>query len=89
MLHFFIFYIFSLIKNILWIDDLRVACLNDGKGKNMKGESLFLNLYDYWMRIHAEYKSLFEWYNPKIAILEKKSRKKLKDVKDLSLAHVF
>ena len=28
-------------------DDLRVAYLNDEKGKTIKGESLFLNLYDY------------------------------------------
>ena len=68
-------------------DDLRVACLNDKKGKNIKGESLFLNLYDYWTLAHAEYK--FEWYHPKIAILEIQLRKKLKDFKDFPFANAF
>ena len=28
-------------------DDLRVECLHDKRGKKIKGESLFLNLYNY------------------------------------------
>ena len=68
-------------------DDLRVAYLNDEKGKTIKGESLFLNLYDYCTLVHAEYK--FEWYHPKIAILEIQLRKKLKDFKDFPLANAF
>ena len=34
-------------------DNLRVACLRDEKGKKIKGESLFFDLYDYWTLIHA------------------------------------
>ena len=67
--------------------DLRVACLDDERGKNIKGESLFLNLYDYWTLVQAGFR--FNWIEPKIAILEKQIRKKLKDAKDLPLANVF
>ena len=71
-------------------DGLRVECLNDEKGKNVKGESLFLNLYDYWTFLHAEFKHLYYlWYHPKVALLEKQIRKKLVDGKDLLLANVF
>ena len=70
-------------------DNLRVTCLHDEKGKKIKGESLFFNLYDYWTLIHAAHKNLFRWYHPKIAILEKQLRKKLKSSKDLPLANVF
>ena len=66
-------------------DDLRVACLHDERGKDIKGESLFLNLQDYWTLIHVALK--FNWFEPKI--LEKQIRKKLKDNKDLPLANFF
>ena len=66
---------------------LRVACLHDERGKNMKGESLFLNLYDYWTLIHAGFR--FNWIEPKIAILEKQIRERLKEIKDLLLVNVF
>ena len=55
---------------------LRVACLHDGRGKNIKGESLFLNLYDHWVLIYAGFR--FNWIEHKIAILEKQIRKKLR-----------
>ena len=38
---------------------LRVACLHDGRGKNIKGESLFLNLDDHWVLIYAGFR--FNW----------------------------
>ena len=70
-------------------DNLRVACLDDEKGKNIKRECLFFNLYDHWTLLQAEFKSLFNWYHPKIRILEKQIRKKLEDSKDLPSANVF
>ena len=70
-------------------DDLRVACLHDEKEKNVKRESLFLNMCDYWTLFHAEFKHLYyPWYNPKDALLEKQIRKKIVG-KDLPLANVF
>ena len=70
-------------------DDLRVACLHDEKGKNVKRESLFLNMCDYWTLFHAEFKHFYyPWYNPKVALLEKQIRKKIVG-KDLPLANVF
>ena len=84
-----LFYFFSLIKmsETYGSDHLRVECLDDKRGKNIKGESLFLSLFDYWTLLHTELK--FHWYHPKIAILEKQIRKKLKDSKELPLANVF
>ena len=29
-------------------NNLRTECLNNKKGKNVKGESSLLKLYDYW-----------------------------------------
>ena len=68
-------------------DDLRVACLHEERRKKINGESLFLNSYDCWTRIHAAIR--FNWFNPKIVISEKQIRKKLKDNKDLPLVKVF
>ena len=53
-------------------DELRVSCLHDEKEKNIKGENLFLNLYNYWTLLHAEFKhSYYPWNHPKVALLEK------------------
>ena len=71
-------------------DNLRTECLNDEKTKSVKGESLFLNLYNYWTLLHAECKHLYyPWYHPKAALLEKQIRKKLADNKVLPLVNVF
>ena len=35
---------------------LRVACLHDEREKNIKGESLFLSLYDHLMLIYAGFR---------------------------------
>ena len=71
-------------------DNLRVECLHDKKGKEVMGESLFLNLFDYWTLLNADCKHLYyPWYHPKIALLEKQIRKKLVNNKDLPLANVF
>ena len=68
-------------------DDLRVACLHEERRKKIKGESLFLNSHDCWTCIHAAIR--VNWFNPRIIILEKQIRKKLKDNKDLPLVKVF
>ena len=70
-------------------DNLRVDCLDEESGKNIKTNSLFFNLYDFWTLLHAMHKSLFEWYHPKVSKLEKTSRKKLKDFKDLPVTNVL
>ena len=71
-------------------DNLRVECLHNEKGKKVIGESLFLNLFDYWTLFNAEFKHLYyPWYHPKVALLEKQIRKKLVINKDLPLANVF
>ena len=71
-------------------DNLRTECLNDEKAKSVRGESLFLNLYNYWTLLHAEFKHLYyPWYDPKAALLEKQIRKKLADNKVLPLVNVF
>ena len=87
MVSFFNFFSLVKVSEAYGSDDLRVECLHDKRGKNIKGESLFLNLYDYWTLLHAELK--FHWYHPKIAILEKQIRKNLRDSKELLLANVF
>ena len=71
-------------------DNLRTECFNDEKGNNVKGESLSLNLYDYWTLLHAEFKHLYyPWYHTKIALLEKQIKKNLAVDKDLPLANIF
>ena len=87
MVSYFFFFSPTKMSETYGSGDLRVECLHDKRGKNIKGESLFLNLYDYWTLLHTELK--FHWYHPKIAILEKQIRKKLKDSKELPLANVF
>ena len=42
--------------------ELRVAFLNDKKGKLIKTDTFFANLYDFWTCYHASYKILFIWY---------------------------
>ena len=72
MASFFIFLVLIKMSETYGSYELRVACLHDQKGKNIKGESLFLNLYDYWTLLHTECKHLYyPWYHPKVALLEK------------------
>ena len=71
-------------------DNLRAECLHEEKGKKVKGESLFLNLFDYWTLLNAEFKHLYyPSYHPKYALLEKQIRKKLVNNKGLPLANTF
>ena len=70
-------------------DNLRVDCLDDERGKNIKTDGLFFNLYGFWTLLHAAHKILFEWYHPKVAKLEKTLRKKWKDFKDLPVTNIL
>ena len=64
--------------------DIRTSFLNDERGKLIKSDSLYINLCDYWTYFHASNSIvLFTWYHPKMALLEKNIRKKLKTMKDL------
>ena len=51
--------------------DIRTRFLNDERGKLIKSDSLFENLYDYWTYLHVSgVITAFNWYHPKIAKLE-------------------
>ena len=53
--------------------------LTDKKGKLIKTDKVFLNIYDYWGLIHAPRSIRVErWYHPKVAFLKKHLRKKWK-----------
>ena len=55
-----------------WVD-----FLHDKRGKLIKADNLFFNVFDYWALIHAEEIVKCErWYHPKIAKLERYIRKK-------------
>ena len=63
--------------------DVRTSFLNDERGKLIKSDSLYINLYDYWTCFHvSNFIGLFTWYHPKIALLEKNIRKKWETMKD-------
>ena len=60
--------------------DIRTSFLNDERGKLIKSDSLYINLCDNWTCFHASNSIvLFTWYHPKMALLEKNIRKKLKN----------
>ena len=69
--------------------ELWISFINDEEGKLIKTDSLFENLYDFWTCFHAKYKSIFIWYHPKMAMLEKTIRKKWEKTKDLHLVDVI
>ena len=68
-------------------DILREACISDKRGGNVKEDRLFFSFYDYWTIINAVI--TFDWFYPKIYILEKYIRRKLRKFKDLLTANVF
>ena len=82
--HFFIFLAF--IKFSYGSDNLREACISDKRGGNVKEDRLFLNFYDYWTMINAVI--TFDWFYPKIYVLEKHIQIKLRKFKDLPTANV-
>ena len=51
----FLYFDFSLIRNYKMSDEtVRKEFLHDERGKLIKGDSLFNNIYDFWVCIHAE-----------------------------------
>ena len=82
-----LFYFFSCHTNAFGSDNLREACISDEKRENVKEDGVFLNFYDYWTMINAAI--TFDWFDPKICILEKHIRRKLRKFKDLPTANVF
>ena len=71
-------------------DGLRVECLRDERGKLIKVDSLFNNIYDFWVCIHAAgFMKVNCWYHPKTAKLEKVLCKKWEKTKDLPIINVL
>ena len=53
--------------------------LADKKGKLIKTDRVFFNIYDYWGLVYAPRSIRVErWYHPKVALLKKHLRKKWK-----------
>ena len=70
----------------------RVEFLNDERGKLLKSDSLFLNIYDFWVLSHAQgFMKINRWYHPRKAKLERVLRKKWEreNVKDLPIINVL
>ena len=55
---------------------LTVLFMDDEKGREIKKDTLFENLYDFWTAFHGPNKSLFYWYRQKIWMLEMSIRRK-------------
>ena len=55
---------------------LRVLFMDDGKGREIKKDTLFENLYDFWTTLHDPNKSLLYWQRQKIWMLEMSMRRK-------------
>ena len=71
-------------------DGFRTDFLHDGRGKLIKGEKLFLNIYDFWVCIHASgFMKVNRWYYPKTAKLEKVLRKKWEKTKHFPIINVL
>ena len=71
-------------------DGFRVDFLHDERGKLIKGDSLFNNIYDFWLCIHAAgFMKVNPWYHPKTAKLEKVLCKKFEKTKDLTIINVL
>ena len=80
---FFIFYLFIFLflalqetlrmsNETYGSDGFRVEFFRDEKGKFIKGDCLFHNIYDFWVSIHASgFMKVNRWYHPKVAKLEK------------------
>ena len=90
------FFFFSLIISLRMSDrfetygsaEIRTSFMNDEEGKLIKSDSVFENLYDFWSCFHMSYKTLFIWYHPKMAQLEKAIRQKWVTTKDLPLVNI-
>ena len=59
------------------MDGFRVKFLH-GERELIKSDSLFLNIYGFWVMIHVpKFMKVNRWYHPKKAKLEKILRKKM------------
>ena len=67
--------------------NLRVLFMNDERGKMVKTDSLFENLYDFWTSYHDRNKSILYWYGHKIWKLEMSIQRKWS--KDLPLVNII
>ena len=70
----------------------RVEFLNDEREKLLKSDSLFLNIYDFWVLSHAQwFMKVNRWYHPKKAKLERVLRKKKEreNIKGLPIINVL
>ena len=68
--------------------NLRVPFMEDERGKRIKEDALFENLYDIWTSYHDPNKTPFWWYLQKIWKIEMTIRKK-QDAKVLPLANII
>ena len=68
--------------------EIRTIFMNDEEGKLIKSDSLFENLYNFWSCFHMSYKTLFIWYLPEMAQLEKLIWRKWVTTKDLQLVNI-
>ena len=57
---------------------LRLTRLTDIKGKYIKEDSRFLNIYDYWTHFHNPNKIYFWWNDERLSKLERNIRRKWK-----------
>ena len=74
------------------MDGFRVKFLHDERGKLIKSDSLFLNIYGFWVMIHVpKFMKVNRWYHPKRVKLEKILRKKWEreNVQDLPIINVL
>ena len=68
---------------------VRTSFLSNERGKLIKSDSLYINLYHYWTCFHASNSIvLFTWYHPKITLLEKNIRKKWKAMEDFPFVNI-
>ena len=87
---FFIFYYKNLKTSdetygSFWVEDL-----HDERGKLIKGDTLFHNIFDFWACIHCEgFIHCNEWYHPKTAKLRKVLRKKWDKIDNLPIINVL
>ena len=87
---------FSFVRNYKMSDEtygsdgFRVGFLHDKRGKLIKGNSLFNNIYGLWVCIHAARFMKVNWrYHPKTAKLEKFLRKKWEKAKVLPIINIL
>ena len=54
---------------------LRVLFMNDKKEREIKKDTLFENLYDFWTSFHDTNKRIFYWHGQKIWMFEMSVRR--------------